>query len=69
MLDLVGVQEDRWDGGATEPAGLGTGAIIMYLIMIHVFVTLRSWVRFLLKAWISVCVYSIYVLGSGLATS
>jgi hypothetical protein len=20
-LDLVGVQEDRWDGGGTEPAG------------------------------------------------
>jgi hypothetical protein len=30
--------------------------------------TLRSWVRIPLKAWMSVCVYSVFVLGSGLAT-
>jgi hypothetical protein len=30
--------------------------------------TLGSWVRIPLKAWMSVCVYSVFVLGSGLAT-
>jgi hypothetical protein len=29
---------------------------------------LGSWVRIPLKAWMSVCVYSVFVLGSGLAT-
>jgi hypothetical protein len=30
--------------------------------------TLGSWVRIPLKAWMSVCVYSVFVLGSGLST-
>jgi hypothetical protein len=30
--------------------------------------TLGSWVRIPLEAWMSVCVYSVFVLGSGLAT-
>jgi hypothetical protein len=30
--------------------------------------TLGSWVRIPLKAWMSACVYSVFVLGSGLAT-
>jgi hypothetical protein len=30
--------------------------------------TLGSWVRILLEPWISGCVYSVFVLGSGLAT-
>jgi hypothetical protein len=30
--------------------------------------TLGSWVRIPLEAWTSVCVYSVFVLGSGLAT-
>jgi hypothetical protein len=31
--------------------------------------TLGSWVRISLEAWMSVCVYSVFVFGSGLATS
>jgi hypothetical protein len=30
--------------------------------------TLESWVRIPLEAWMSLCVYSVFVLGSGLAT-
>jgi hypothetical protein len=30
--------------------------------------TLGSWVRIPLEAWMSVCVYSVFMLGSGLAT-
>jgi hypothetical protein len=30
--------------------------------------TLESWVRIPLTAWMSICVYSVFVLGSGLAT-
>jgi hypothetical protein len=30
--------------------------------------TLGSWVRIPLEAWMSVCVYSVFVLGSGIAT-
>jgi hypothetical protein len=29
MLDLVGVQEVRWDGGGTEPAGEHTSGPIL----------------------------------------